>query len=33
MAIQFFCLRWGSEDLRWEIFCQKASNAGYDGYG
>ena len=32
MPIQFFCPRWGSEDLSWEAFCQKVSNAGYDGF-
>ncbi|SMO71941.1 sugar phosphate isomerase/epimerase family protein [Solitalea koreensis] len=31
MEIQFYCPRWGSENLSWEDFCQKASNAGYDG--
>lgn len=32
MAIQFFCPRWGSEDLSWEAFAQKVNNAGYDGF-
>jgi sugar phosphate isomerase/epimerase len=31
MKIQFFCPRWGSEDLPWNIFCKKVKNAGYDG--
>jgi sugar phosphate isomerase/epimerase len=30
--VQFFCPRWGSEDLSWEAFCRKVSNAGYDGF-
>jgi sugar phosphate isomerase/epimerase len=32
MSIQFFCPRWGSEELSWDAFCQKVSNAGYDGF-
>ncbi|MGF7232671.1 sugar phosphate isomerase/epimerase family protein [Arachidicoccus sp.] len=32
MSIQFFCPRWGSEDLSLDDFCQKTSNAGYDGF-
>jgi hypothetical protein len=31
MEIQFFCPRWGSEDLEMEAFCKKAKEAGYDG--
>lgn len=31
MSIQFFCPRWGSEDLGWDSFCQKVRSAGYDG--
>lgn len=31
MKIDFFCPRWGSEALRWEDFCRKAKDAGYDG--
>jgi sugar phosphate isomerase/epimerase len=31
MAIQFFCTRWGSEHLSWDVFCAKAKSAGYDG--
>jgi len=31
MLSQFFCPRWGSEDISWESFCQKVSQAGYDG--
>jgi len=31
MVVQFFCPRWGSDDLSWDVFCQKVSNAGYDG--
>jgi|GEM_PF-5114268 len=29
--IQFFCSRWGSESLSWDIFCKKVKEAGYDG--
>jgi len=32
MSIQFFCPRWGSEDLSWEDFCRNVSSAGYDGF-
>ena len=32
MLIEFFCPRWGSEELSWEIFCEKASSAGYNGF-
>jgi hypothetical protein len=31
-SIQFFCPRWGSEDLAMDTFCQKVSKAGYDGF-
>lgn len=31
MNIQFFCPRWGSEQLSWDSFCQKVKQAGYDG--
>ncbi|MDH7461741.1 sugar phosphate isomerase/epimerase [Chitinophagaceae bacterium 26-R-25] len=31
MPIQFFCPRWGSEELSWGTFCQKVSDAGYNG--
>lgn len=31
MNIQFFCPIWGSEDLPFHHFCQKAVDAGYDG--
>ena len=31
-SIQFFCPRWGSEELSWDNFCQKISRAGYDGF-
>lgn len=31
MPIQFFCPRWGSESLSWEVFCKKAKDEGYDG--
>ncbi|WP_214071866.1 sugar phosphate isomerase/epimerase [Mucilaginibacter sp. dw_454] len=30
-AIQFFCPRWGSQDLGWNIFLAKVRAAGYDG--
>lgn len=29
--VKFFCPRWGSEHLPWDEFCQKVSQAGYDG--
>lgn len=32
MEIQFFCPRWGSEALNWDAFCNKVSNAGYNGF-
>lgn len=31
MKIQFYCPRWGSENIDWEYFCQKVKQAGYDG--
>jgi sugar phosphate isomerase/epimerase len=31
MEIKFFCPKWGSEILSWDIFCQKVKAAGYDG--
>jgi len=31
MNIQYFCPRWGSEDLSWDDFCRKVKAAGYDG--
>ncbi|MFP4088964.1 MAG: sugar phosphate isomerase/epimerase family protein [Cyclobacteriaceae bacterium] len=31
MKIQFFCPRWGSEDLPYELFLEKVKEAGYDG--
>lgn len=31
MNIQFFCPRWGSEDISWDLFCKKVKDAGYDG--
>lgn len=31
MKIQFFCPRWGSENLSWDVFCKKVKDAGYDG--
>ncbi|WPV67809.1 sugar phosphate isomerase/epimerase [Chitinophaga sp. LS1] len=31
MKIQFFCPRWGSENLSWKDFMIKAKAAGYDG--
>lgn len=31
MQIQFFCPRWGSEDVPYEIFFKKVKDAGYDG--
>jgi hypothetical protein len=29
--LQFFCPRWGSEQLSWEDFMVKVKSAGYDG--
>lgn len=31
MDIQFFCPRWGSEQLPWVEFCRQVKQAGYDG--
>jgi len=31
MPIQFFCPRWGSENLPWDDFCSKVKQAGFDG--
>jgi hypothetical protein len=31
MNVEFFCPRWGSEDLGWNDFCKKVKDAGYDG--
>lgn len=31
MKIKYFCPRWGSEDLSWDVFCKKVKKAGYDG--
>src|SRR5882724_3322462 len=31
MKIDFFCPRWGSENLSWDVFCKKVKDAGYDG--
>ncbi len=31
MEIQFFCPRWGSENLSWDFFLNKAADAGYNG--
>ncbi len=31
MAIQFFCPRWGSEQVAWNEFINKAKEAGYNG--
>jgi hypothetical protein len=31
MTVQFFCPRWGSENLPWDVFFQQARDAGYDG--
>ena len=31
MNIQFYCPRWGSENLSWDLFFEKAVAAGYDG--
>ena len=30
-SIQFFCPRWGSENLSWDDFLAKAKDAGFDG--
>jgi hypothetical protein len=31
MKLQFFCPRWGSESLSWDVFCHNVKNAGYNG--
>lgn len=31
MTIKFFCPRWGSESIPWDVFCKLVRNAGYDG--
>src|SRR5689334_15375260 len=31
MSIQFFCPRWGSEELSWDLFLKQVVDAGYDG--
>jgi len=31
MKINFFCPRWGAENLGWDEFCNKVKNAGFDG--
>ncbi len=31
MKIQFFCTRWGSEEMPFHLFAEKAKAAGYDG--
>ncbi len=31
MTLKFFCPRWGSEHLEWDIFLEKVKEAGYDG--
>ncbi|MES2376080.1 MAG: sugar phosphate isomerase/epimerase [Bacteroidota bacterium] len=31
MKIDFFCPRWGCEDLSWKVFFNKVKEAGYDG--
>jgi sugar phosphate isomerase/epimerase len=31
MKIKYFCPRWGSENLSWDMFCRKVKAAGYDG--
>jgi sugar phosphate isomerase/epimerase len=31
MQIDFFCPRWGSEHLSWDLFCKRVSEAGYNG--
>jgi sugar phosphate isomerase/epimerase len=31
MDIKFFCPKWGSEILSWDIFCARVKAAGYDG--
>lgn len=31
MQIDFFCPRWGSEELTWNSFCNKVKQQGYNG--
>jgi len=31
MKLEFFCPRWGSDDIVWPAFFQKVKAAGYDG--
>jgi sugar phosphate isomerase/epimerase len=31
MQIEFYCPRWGSEKVGWDLFCKKVKDAGYDG--
>jgi len=31
MKINYFCPRWGSENLPWDNFCAKVKAAGYEG--
>lgn len=31
MIIPFFCPRWGSENIPWDLFCQQVKEEGYDG--
>jgi sugar phosphate isomerase/epimerase len=31
MKIEFYCPRWGSEQLEWDLFLRKVKDAGYDG--
>ncbi|MES2731856.1 MAG: sugar phosphate isomerase/epimerase [Bacteroidota bacterium] len=31
MILKFFCPRWGSEQLSWDVFLQQVKDAGYDG--
>lgn len=31
MKLTFFCPRWGSEALSWDLFCRKVKATGYDG--
>lgn len=31
MRFKFFCPRWGSENISWDLFCQRVKNEGYDG--
>lgn len=31
MNIEFYCPRWGSDNVPWSLFCEKVKAAGYDG--